>query len=290
MAAMLLSVVENNRGRRLRIFVLGDGELADEGQIREMLRGYPADVSFVSFAQYFPDDLVLKAGHVTRSAYARLLMDRVLPDDVDRVIYLDCDTIVTGDLAALWSRDLSGLTVAAVPDASPYTHHAVLGLPAGAPYFNSGVLLVDLGRWRELGIGARALEFARRHPERLQWWDQCALNLTLLDDWVALDATWNFQTGHIASDRDGFVHFRKIADGLRRSIKVVHFSGRSKPWHYLNDHPMKQDYLTYRQRTPWPLERFADRTARSVLRRFAHRRLPVAVRACHAVERILGWG
>lgn len=108
MAAMLLSLVENNQDQRLRIFILDDGNLSGENQIRDMLKDYSVDLSFRSVHEDFPQDLTLKRGHVTRTAYARLLMDRVLPHDVDKVIYVDCDLIIKGDLNALWSHDLGG--------------------------------------------------------------------------------------------------------------------------------------------------------------------------------------
>lgn len=287
LATMLLSLVENNGDKEIRIFVLTNGALPGEHMILEMLRGYSASISFSSVSDYLYGNLEIKRSHFTKHAYARLLMDKVLPPDVERAIYLDCDLIVRGSLGSLWKYDLCGRTAGAVLDPIPYAHHSLLGLPLAAPYFNSGVMLIDLKRWRDRDIGGRAMKFARSHPQRLQWADQCALNLMLHDDWVPLDMRWNLQTSHIGVDRHGFVHFKRLPAAIRESTKVVHYSGWSKPWRYFDDHPMKRDYLEYRRRTPWPLDQFEDRTTRNVVRRFVHKRLPLVAGAYYRADSII---
>jgi lipopolysaccharide biosynthesis glycosyltransferase len=201
-------------------------------------------------------------------------MGELLPPEIRRVLYLDCDVIVRGDLSELWNVNLSGKTVAAVREVTDYTWHSRLGLPAGAPYFNNGVMLIDLDRWRKLNIGRRSLDFAREHPDRVQWWDQCALNLNLYDDWIPLDAKWNFQTMEVAFWDHGMMRFKRIDSRTRDAITITHFTTESKPWQYLNYHPLKGEYVSYRNRTPWPLENFEDRYPHNMMRLFLHRYLP----------------
>jgi lipopolysaccharide biosynthesis glycosyltransferase len=284
LAAMLLSLAETNSREKIRVFVLCDGELPDCDQIAAMLEDYPVDLSLIPVADGFPPELPLPKGHVSRTAYARLLLDEYLPPEIKRVAYLDIDIIVRGEIKELWNCDLLGKTIGAVRDVVPYARHKTLGLPSGAPYFNSGVMVIDLVRWREMSIGRRALEFACAYPSRIQWWDQCALNLILHGDWTPLDPGWNFQTMEIAREKNQFIRFDKIRPSDRRSMRIVHFSSISKPWHYLNYHPLKREYLAYRQRTPWPLEQFPDRTRSNVARLFLHRYLPLLVSFYGRVE------
>jgi lipopolysaccharide biosynthesis glycosyltransferase len=290
LATMLLSLAENNRHDHLRVFVLSDGKLAGEDQIRKMLEGHAVDLAFLPIEGDVFDDLPPAITHVSRTTYARLLMDRHLPADMDRVLYLDADIIIRGDLRELWEYDLGGNTAGAVRSIPPFANHTTLGLPAESLYFNAGVLLIDLRRWRELSIGPRAIEFARRYPERIQWHDQCALNLMLCGDWMPLDPKWNFQTMEIAVDKDGFFRFESMPRRSREVVRIVHFTSWSKPWQYMNCHPLKPDYLAYRQRTPWPLEKFEDRCPRNIIRRFVHRRLPMLVPVWHIAGGIIGIG
>ncbi len=90
--------------------------------------------------------------HVTLPSYYRLIIDQILPRDVSLAIYLDSDIVVNGDLSELFSYDLNGYTIAAVPDAWVDRADRIkekIELPKGARYFNSGVLLINLETWRQ---------------------------------------------------------------------------------------------------------------------------------------------
>jgi lipopolysaccharide biosynthesis glycosyltransferase len=286
MATMLLSLVENNRQHEIRVFVLCDGALPKEEKLAAMLRRYGAELSLIPVDEALLRSLYVSL-HVSKAAYARLLMGEVLPPEIDRILYLDCDLIIRGDLGELWDADLKDKTVGAVRDVSDYSWHAKLGLPPGAPYFNSGVLLTDLARWRKLGIGRQCLDFVRHHPERLTWWDQCALNLMLHEDWLPLDPRWNFQSMEIGSVDYGLIRFKQLSKPLLNEIRIVHFTTELKPWHYMNDHPLKREYLEYRRRTPWPRVTYQDRYPHNIMRRFLHRHIPPLLPVYMAARKII---
>src|ERR1700754_1405959 len=98
---------------------------------------------------------------------------------------MDVDTLVLGDLGELFTLDLGGRVLAAAIEPSDPTlgsprgleHHAEVGLPPDLPYFNAGVLVIDLDRWRADEVGVRAVEHVRRWaPDRM---DQDALNVAV---------------------------------------------------------------------------------------------------------------
>lgn len=292
MATMLVSLVENNARHNIRIFILYIGELDGISKIETLLARH-ANVSLMSVDESLVPNRANHRGN-NRTPWLRLLMGEVLPPEVDRVLYLDCDTIVRGDLADLWNTDLRGRTLGAVPDVVPDSIHNVhaewlseLGFPPDAPYFNSGVLLVDLRRWRELGIGQRSLDFAFQHIDQCRRRDQDALNVIAQGDWLSLDPKWNFQSGEVCETYDEVIRFKRISWRMRDTIKVVHFTSHSKPWHYLNYHPMKREYLRYRQRTPWPLEHFDDRFPHFIIYRFLHQYVPSLLPVYLAARKIL---
>ncbi len=289
LAVMLLSLADTNPQHDFSIFVLWNGRSDEEDKLRRVLERIPFTFAIIDIREDALDDLVGGA-NFTVTTYARLLVGELLPGELDRVIYLDGDILVRGDIGALWHTDLCGRTVGAVGDLPRYSFHGKLGLPADAPYFNAGVLLIDLRRWRQLGIGGRSLAFAREHPERLTWSDQCALNVMLHGDWTALDRVWNFQSMDVARLVNGQVRFEAIDPERLAAARLVHFNGRSKPWHYLNDHPFKAEYLRYRSRTPWPLRHFEDRHARNIARKYLLRYAPGVLSAYGDLRRYAGWG
>lgn len=287
LAVMLLSLAETNARHELSVFVLWNGPTAEKDKLRGVLASTPFAYTLIDLGDGALSDLT-GGVNFTVTTYARLLIGDHLPREVDRVLYLDGDILVRGDLQPLWTLDLKGHTAAAVTDLPRYEFNSTLGLPADALYFNAGVLLIDLARWRRLDIGGRTLAFARQHPDRLRWCDQCALNLILHDDWILLDRVWNFQSMDVAHVVNGHVRFDAINPDRLAAARIVHFNGRSKPWHYLNDHPLKGEYLRYRRRTPWPVVRFEDRHPRNIARKYLLRYAPALLEAYGEFYKLAG--
>jgi len=90
------------------------------------------------------------------------------------VLYLDCDLVVSGDLEGLWQTDLQGSYLAAVPE--PYLVTSHWGFGPEDTYFNSGVLLIDVARWREENLLPALLQFAEAHSSDFDCHDQDVLN------------------------------------------------------------------------------------------------------------------
>jgi lipopolysaccharide biosynthesis glycosyltransferase len=157
-----------------------------------------------------PDSLVL-APH-----YFRCLLPRIYPATTRRVIYLDADTIVLDDLRPLWAWRLCGLPIAAAGDLmsvikDAISHWQEIGLDGDAPYFNSGVMVIDLARWRAEEIGDRVLHLCRVDRHRLhirgRWnqHDQYGFNVVLQNCWTPLSGRWNHFPER-PSDRPAIVH------------------------------------------------------------------------------------
>ncbi|GAC1478207.1 MAG: glycosyltransferase family 8 protein [Acetobacteraceae bacterium] len=208
---------------------------------------------------------------LTLETYLRLWADELLPGR-DRVLYLDPDTIVTTAIDPLWETDLEGKVLAAVPipgSNQPDTH----GMPPGSPFFNAGVLLIDLAAWRARGYRDRCLDYLRRHPERALDGDQDILNLVTIGDWLPLDYEWNVISPFYRPSHD--LHLapavvRRVCDNAR----IIHFNGSNKPWTYLGEHPRKADYLSNLASTDWSDWRPADRTPINRVRKRVGKYLP----------------
>jgi lipopolysaccharide biosynthesis glycosyltransferase len=283
-AVMLLSLFDCCRTRRVQVHLLVPRQFTQQGRLTQALGDNRSLVAF----RTVPEEAVrgLKTWDaVTVASYYRLLMAQALPPEVSRVIYLDCDTIVREDLAKLWDIPLRDHPLGAVSDKN-FKHRHVLGLAAAAAYFNSGVMLIDLDRWRKAEIGTRALEFAARHPERLTWGDQCALNWLLADQWLKLDDSWNVQTVEFGRMVDGEFRFFRKPPKRAGAGRILHFTAApgspsaavGKPWLYMCEHPLKAEYLSYLRRTPWrarPPDHYPHNVMLKSLRRYAPALLPI---------------
>lgn len=202
----------------------------------------------------------------SKATYLRLLLAKAMPLEVSRFLYLDADVVVETDLTPLFHRALDGRAVAAVlsfripPRRGPidFTRH---------PYFNAGVLLVDRQAWIDQEISERCFECIAAHPQGLRLMDQDALNATLAGDWVALDRRWNQQASVWEVSHHALGISMETWQTLRRKPYIIHFSGLVKPWHYGNDHPLRDRFAHYYGMTGLPPLQLSPRSPLDVIRR-----------------------
>ena len=257
LAVTVRSLVENlDADARVRLFVI-DGGLTASSR-RRLLDSWPRDRLDVEWVK--PDLSALGgvnvSGHIPVASYFRLLVADLLPPSVTRVVYLDSDLVVLDSLTKLWAVDLAGHPWAAVQDLNaPYvsrpnglTTWGELRLPADRKYWNAGVLVLDLDRWRREGLGAKVLSYVRQN-RRIRWHDQDGLNAVLGGDCLELDHRWNLSIQNGAGPSDPAVI--GDLDALVRAPSICHFSSHVKPWHTDCDHPRKQLFFDYLARTAW---------------------------------------
>ena len=177
-------------------------------------------------------------GWASIANYYRLSAPLVIPKDIQKILYLDSDLIVRKSLNDLWNTDLTGHALAAVADLGEKLRAEELGLPAGSKYFNSGVMLLNLGFWRQYRGYERLITFIQDSPAKLKYWDQDALNVIFAGCWIELPVQWNVQ--HNVDDDYG-----------TPGPDVAHFCGEIKPWHRAT-YRIEREYRKYRRKTPWP--------------------------------------
>jgi lipopolysaccharide biosynthesis glycosyltransferase len=248
---MLCSALEHNTNVRIHLF----HSYIDKEQLAKLdsfVVGYGGNITHYEMDPVQFQDLRVDRW-VSLATYYRVLAPYILPKDLDKILYLDSDLVVRRSLEELWNTDLRDHSLAAVLNENDFKARiAVLGLPAESKYFNAGVLLINLAFWRQYGVSERVLAFIRNHPEKLEYWDQDALNAILADQWIELPGYWNLQD-----------------HGWEKDPAIAHFCGpNKKPWHWSSDHHFKFEYHKYRVKTPWP--RFKLEGAPGLRLRFDH--------------------
>ncbi len=211
---------------------------------------------------------------MTKECYLRILAPEVLPADLDRVLYLDCDLVVLDDLRPLWDTELAGKAVAAAPDyprlpsVMSLERRRTLGIPPDQTYVNSGVLVIDLARWRRLGLTRKVLDYVGAMGPALEFYDQDAINAVLSDELFLLECRWNLQARMYLSGRRAFPLEFDATRMARRRPAIVHYTGSEKPWLFRSRTPRKGDYFAALRRTRW---RGAMPRFESVLQRLEYR-------------------
>ena len=184
--------------------------------------------------------------HASSANYFRLQALQLLPETIDRILYLDSDVIVRKNLADLFAIDLNGCLLAAAQDPLSPILAPQLGLQP-CDYFNSGVMLIPLNVWREKNIDALLFDYIVRNNDSLEYWDQDALNHVIAGRWSRLSYSFNAQS-ELYRDPSFCASYSSIISDPH----IVHFSGSIKPWHKSLQHPLKIEYWKNRRQTPWP--------------------------------------
>lgn len=192
----------------------------------------------------------------------RLLLFSKLFQNYRRMLYLDCDIIVTGDVGELFDVDLEGKSAAGVEDVGfrwlAYTKRAifldnklynvlnyctdVLGMKDPGGYVNAGVLLFDLEKCRQKVSFRDVVETL--HSRNFFYNDQDVLNILLEGNIKQVDCKWNYMNNiafYLECDRK---EFRELyLDLYREDYRIIHYISAKKPWN--GEVPMGEVWQKY---------------------------------------------
>lgn len=196
--------------------------------------------------------------HVSRATYFRFLAPSLLPAHVDHLLYLDADLVVLDDVDKLFALYDPALPLQACRDYVGFFDTPIFGLnrlaefgiDPKAVYFNSGVMLVNLRRWREEGIAKRILDFAAANPDCLSIADQNSINIVLQGRIGALPPEWNTQAIY-PKLLDGSWTFPYIPQPSVEAAKIYHYTSELKPWSGGRDFPAARLFHDFHSRTTW---------------------------------------
>ena len=247
-AALLASVVENTRDPgRCRLWLVTNAASEQSfGAVAEVAKATGA-----SIVTRVIEDRELPApaagSYYTKASMYRILFPGLLPEQVTRALYLDSDIIVRADVAELFALELADNYIVAAVNNAGGSGPAIV--PAGVGYFNAGLLLIDLVKWRKQRLEEKLLIFARTHESALVFYDQDALNAVIAGAWLPLDPRWNQQYEHFLVAPEVTCLDVPVLRQVQKNPFAVHFSGASKPWHFRDDHPFKTEYFYYLDKT-----------------------------------------
>lgn len=260
LAVMLRSVLTNLSGDRTAAIYILDGGVDQESRDK-LSQGLPSGQATVEWIPANPEAYSGAPlwGRMPVSTYYKLAVADTVPADVHKAIWLDCDLVVRGDIARLWDVDLGGNYIRAAQDSivplvsSPcgIAAHETLGIPANAKYFNAGVMLVDLDRWRADKISQRVLDYLRRFGDSVFFWDQEGLNAVLAGKWGEIDPRWNCNASVPPPRRVNRNAAAITQTEANESPWIIHWAGNLKPWRYPGRDPEKLLYFEYLDKTAW---------------------------------------
>lgn len=189
---------------RLRLFVMDCG-ITQENKKRltaQASRFGNVEIIFHNIECQLEEITAKVENNWNKAIYGRLFFTEILNlyDDIDRLVYLDCDIIVDKPVTELFEMDLRGKCLAGVVDGYGAVRKKALGIAANCNYINSGVLVIDTAKWVELEVSARIIEYINGSPEMLIFPDQDAINYILCGDIMRIHPKYNMMW--MLCDRD----------------------------------------------------------------------------------------
>lgn len=171
-----------------------DSEIINCRVSMEQIQQYKTDISYTVFLRYFISDFVKE----------------------DRVIYMDCDMVVTGPLDELYSLDLEGHPIAAVRDYGGRVFY-------NREIFNAGFLVIDNAYWKVHQMSQYLIEMTNKWHDKVDHADQSILNMVFENNWLELPFDFNHVVLH-----SHFTNYQ-IPNG-QSYPKVIHYLSHRKPW------------------------------------------------------------
>lgn len=258
-AVTLVSLFENNRDEEFSVHIIAR-ELsgADQKILTNLTECYHNRIFFYEPKIELLEGFTIRkfSKRISMATYYRCILSELLPADIDRLLYLDCDIVVLGKIRPFWDTPLANAGVAVVDDigSSDARRYEILKYPMEYGYFNAGVLLIDLDYWRKHNIAHACIDYFHKYPERIIYNDQDLLNCILYRNKVSVDLCWNVQDAFYRTPKRMDEEWKKkYAECLKHPV-ILHFTNR-KPWEYDSQHPLRYEYFKYLDLTPWKGER-----------------------------------
>lgn len=268
----ILSLLMNNQDiEELNLYIL-DTNISDANKDRMIrcAKQYKRNITFIPAQEQFDKSITKYNLSILRGSYstfARIMLNSWF-SFLDKVLLIDSDTLVTGSVKELWETDLKGNLLAAVPEAAVYAKGCLSEDPelvdACECYYNMGVVLCDLKRWREEDIDTAIISKIQYYNKKFYIADQSILNYTINNRIIRISLKYNYYTAihgikykTLIKDFSKKVVFSEAEFQEAQSHPIIiHFVGHpfERPWYARSSSLYKPVYNEYRSRSLWANE------------------------------------
>jgi lipopolysaccharide biosynthesis glycosyltransferase len=260
LAVSVYSLFLNNKNvEKLNLYILSDGiEKSSKEKIANIASDFKRNVIWIDaenelkeFSQKFNLEIV----RGTFSTYARLILPSILKT-LDKVLFIDSDTIILNDLSTIYNSDLDGKAMGMVPEVMVYIKNNTFEDPkivnSVKTYFNAGIVLYDFLEWRKKDLSERLLDSLKSSKRIELSNDQSILNYYLNGEIAKINLSANFYTPLHGIDYKVFLKYFSRCESIsktefdlaKKSPAIVHFYGMpyDRPWFRMSISPYKKMY------------------------------------------------
>lgn len=263
MGISTISLFENNKSiEDLKVYLLGESiSPENKEELKKIGQKYGRDVEIIDVPRLnIPTSLVSVRWPL--SAFTRLFSGEILPLDVDRILYLDCDTIITGDISELEIVRFNGNIAMGVKDCISGTYKKNVGLDKNSPYINAGVILFDINALRKININEKIDNYMCKYEKLINYADQDILNGVFKGKIGELNPKYNVMTIDIVHTYEEIQKLRRPTnfylkeqlDIAKENPTIIHYTTNMlvvRPWFSNTDHPFAYKFKKYMDMSAW---------------------------------------
>lgn len=258
-AVVLTSLCMNNINETISVYVISDYiSNENKNKLFEVLKTYNATIQYIiidkSLTKNLPFGKETSNNYITNIAtYYRIFITELLPKTIGRILYLDCDIVINDSIKPLWNWKFSlDACIAVVEEMPAIVKESTyrLNYPFSYSYFNAGIILFDLDKLREIYTINDAFEYIQTHRNSIKYHDQDILNAILYKNKDFLPIKYNLMEGFLYKLNANWERCKKYKDDLFNPA-IIHYAGPLKPWYSECNHPYKQLYYYYLNKTSW---------------------------------------
>lgn len=260
----MTSLFMNNSNLDIDIYILGENlSEASINKLKLLAAEYGRKFLFLDCKQII--EKLEKLGIPKyRGSYAtnlKLFISDVIDRSIDRILYIDSDTLVTGSLKKIFELDMDDYPVAMVQDSLGKRHKKYIGHESSDSYYNAGIILFNIKNWEKQNCTKRIAQYAKSERAHYMSPDQDLLNVVLKNRIMELDLRYNFQPFHYIYGYSLYHFFwgqkcyysKQQIELALSNIKIVHFFrfAGDFPWHENSVHPYTKLYDYYLGKSLW---------------------------------------
>ena len=235
--------------------------LTDESRkrLRELVIEYDRSIEFIEMPEWL--NSISGLMRTNAIAYTYCFFQNILPQSVDKILLLEGDTIVTDNLMEFYNMDITDYYLAAVDDLQSKWCKEKVGINPTSPYFNSGVMLINLKKMRNDNITEAITKLIKRGTAKFLYEVQDEMNVLLEGKVKIIPPKYNCTTSIFVFDYENMKRYRRPTtfcskeefEEAKTHPVVVHFTKnqiiQSRPWIEDCDHPYKYYYLEVKSDT-----------------------------------------
>lgn len=263
MGISVISLFENNRElSNLHVWLLGE-KISEENKevLSEIGRMYGRIITVIDVPQLdIPSKLV--SARWPQSAFTRLYAGELLPVDITKALYIDCDTIIRGNIAELFRWDVAGKVFWGVKDCIGKRYKQNIGIAPDGIYINAGVLLINLQEIRNISIKERLNSYIEKYEELINYADQDILNgafnkmigvLPPQYDVMTIVAVYSYKELQTLRRPTNYYNEEELTAAVKKPV-LIHYTTNMRvirPWFSNTNHPFSEEFMLYLKMSPW---------------------------------------